>query len=58
MIAFLIAWALIGVVYFAGFMLEVLEMKNKPWTMSAATHSAVMLAMMVLLWPFWRGRYR
>ena len=48
----LIAWVLIGTVHFAGFLLEVLEVKSKPWTCKTSLLALSCLAVMLLLWPF------
>lgn len=53
MIAILIAWAVIGTVFFAGFLLEVMDVKCKPWTAAAALHALVLLLLIVLLWSVW-----
>lgn len=53
MISILIAWALIGAVFFAGFLLEVMDVKCKPWTVVAFWHALVLLLLIVMLWPVW-----
>lgn len=52
MIAFLIAWAVIGAVFFAGFVLEVLDVKNKPWGWVASRHALILFFVILLLWPW------
>lgn len=51
MIAFLIALALIGAVFFSGLMIELMAGKRMPWSWWFFRYSAALLVVMMLLWP-------